>query len=284
MRATKTFHGERVDMMTDRAGKIAVKVTAALLVAVFSIFVVSKWAGSPDSHRATLESLDEKKTTVMELTAASTAASAAITLLPGDTATPIAEKLIDLSGYFLIVLCAIYLEKYLVTITGYAAFTILIPLACGAWIAGAFTERAMWKTLAKKLVIFGLAIFLVIPASVRVSNLIETTYEASIQETIDSAKNSTELIDEGADEESAAAENSLSGIFSKVADKVTEVKDGVLRAAESILNRFVEALAVMLVTSCVIPVLVLAFFVWLVKVIIGVDIEFPGKKTKTLEP
>ena len=43
-------------------------------------------------------------------------------------------------------------------------------------------------------------------------------------------------------------------------------------------------LAVMLVTSCVIPVLVLVFFVWLVKVIIGVDIEFPGKKTKTLEP
>ena len=64
---------------------------------------------------------------MLELTAASTAASAAITLLPGDTATPIAEKLADLSGYFLIVLCAIFLEKYLLTITSYVSFTILIP-------------------------------------------------------------------------------------------------------------------------------------------------------------
>lgn len=60
--------------------------------------------------------------------------SALITLLPGDTATPIAEKMADVSGYLLVVLCAIYLEKYLVTITGYVAFTYLIPIACGLWI------------------------------------------------------------------------------------------------------------------------------------------------------
>ena len=36
----------------------------------------------------------------------------------------------DLSGYFVVVLCAIFLEKYLVTITGFAAFKVLIPIAC----------------------------------------------------------------------------------------------------------------------------------------------------------
>lgn len=51
-----------------------------------------------------------------------TATSALITLIPGDVGTPIAEKVADLSGYLLIVLCAVYLEKYLVTLTGYAAF------------------------------------------------------------------------------------------------------------------------------------------------------------------
>ncbi len=56
-----------------------------------------------------------KKTTALELTAAATAASAAITLIPGDAGTPIADKLADLSSYFLIVVCAIYLEK----ISGY---------------------------------------------------------------------------------------------------------------------------------------------------------------------
>ena len=61
---------------------------------------------------------------------ASTAASAAITLLPGDAATPIAEKLADISGYFLLALCAIYLEKYLLTVTAYATFRLLVPAAC----------------------------------------------------------------------------------------------------------------------------------------------------------
>ena len=37
-------------------------------------------------------------------------------------------------------------------------------------------------------------------------------------------------------------------------------------------NRFLEALAVMLVTCCVIPVLVLLSFVWLAKVLLSVDL------------
>ena len=111
-------------------------ITAAvlLLVAILSITVVGKYASAPENHQKTIASLDEKKQTVMELTAASTVTSALITLLPGDTATPIAEKMADVSGYLLVVLCAIYLEKYLVTITGYVAFTYLIPIACGLWI------------------------------------------------------------------------------------------------------------------------------------------------------
>ena len=92
---------------TKKAALAALLVLAALL----SIFAVGKRASDPAYHQASIDALAEKQETVLELTAASTAASAAITLLPGDTATPIAEKLADLSGYFLIVLCAIFLEK-----------------------------------------------------------------------------------------------------------------------------------------------------------------------------
>lgn len=111
---------------TKKAALAALLVLAALL----SIFAVGKRASDPAYHQASIDALAEKQETVLELTAASTAASAAITLLPGDTATPIAEKLADLSGYFLIVLCAIFLEKYLLTITSCVSFTILIPAAC----------------------------------------------------------------------------------------------------------------------------------------------------------
>ena len=42
---------------------------------------------------------------------------------------------------------------------------------------------------------------------------------------------------------------------------------------ETSLNNFIEALAVMIVTSCVIPILVLMFFVWLVKTLLNVEIH-----------
>ena len=66
-------------------------VVVPLIIAFFSVFVVSGIASSVEFHADSIAALDEKQTTVLELTAASTAASAAITLLPGDTATPIAE-------------------------------------------------------------------------------------------------------------------------------------------------------------------------------------------------
>ena len=101
-----------------------------VVIGILSFTTVSQYASAPEHHKTTIASLDDKKETVLELTAATTATSALITLLPGDTATPIAEKMADLSTYLLVVLCAIFLEKYLVTITGYAAFRYLIPAAC----------------------------------------------------------------------------------------------------------------------------------------------------------
>ncbi len=102
--------------MTRTIGIRIICVAAAVILALASIFGVAKLTTDPAFYQKSIAALEEKQETVLELTAASTAASAAITLLPGDTATPIADKLADLSGYFLIVLCAIFLEKYLLTI------------------------------------------------------------------------------------------------------------------------------------------------------------------------
>lgn len=259
-----------------------------LVFALLSFFVMARYASSPEFHQKTIQSLDDKKTTVMELTAASTAASAAISLIPGDGGTPIAEKLADLSSYFLIVICAIYLEKYLVTITGYAAFSILIPLACVLFSAYFLWKRDGFRILAEKLLLFGIAVYLVIPASVKVADMIDATYQSSIESTIDSAKQATDEIEADTEEntngtvssdgskstESTSKKGLLSGIVSKVEETVT----GATKNVETVLNRFIEALAVMLVTSCLIPILVLVFFVWFVKMLLGVDLDFHGAK------
>ena len=242
-----------------------------LLIAAVSVFWIAGYAASPEFHASTIASLDEKTGTVLELTAASAAASAAITLLPGDTATPIADKLAELSSYFLIVISAIYLEKYLTTITGYAAFVILIPAACILFSVNAFARTDLLRRIAWKLTVFGLAVALVIPASVRVSDLIDETYSASIRSTINTAIQTSgqipELTEETGEEGETAESSGLQRFLSGVKDTVSGTGEQVKR----VLNNFINALAVMLVTSCLIPILVMLFFVWIVKILIGSD-------------
>ena len=260
-------------------------VIVPLIVALLSAFVVSDKVADPDFHQATIAALEEKQTTVLELTAASTAASAAVTLLPGDAATPIAEKLADLSSGFLLVLCAIYLEKYLLTITGYATFELLIPIACLLYILSGFWRRDLCREVARKLLIFGIAIVLVIPVSVRVSDLIEDTYRVSIDQTLETAKDTTAEVENSAQETKEETDQGfLEGLFSKVTDGISGVASGISEQVGNMVNSFLEALAVMLVTACVIPLLVLLFFAWLVKLMFHVRLPSGSGIKKTFHP
>ena len=74
-----------------------------LVFALLSIFVVSRYATSPESYKATIESIDEKKATVMGLTATAATASTALAAIPGDVTTPIANQIMEISSYLLIV-------------------------------------------------------------------------------------------------------------------------------------------------------------------------------------
>lgn len=262
----------------NKSVRLAIKIVIPLLIAVLSIFVVGKYATSISSYSYSIKSLDEKKTTVMELTAASTAASAAITLLPGDTATPIATKLADLSSYFLVVLCAIYLEKYLLTMTGYATFYFLIPIACGLYVLNLFVKNPSLHYLTKRLVVFGIAIVVAVPASVRVSDVIDRTYQSSVDQMIEDAKSTTEEIEGSADSDSEEEEKGLWGKVTDAIDNATVNVSNAVEKVQTVLNDFIEALAVLIVTSCVIPVITLLFFIWLFRVVFGVDIQTTKKK------
>jgi len=101
-----------------------------LVIALLSIFVVSRIVTAPSFNAATIKSLDDKKVIVMGLTAAAAATSTALSLMPGDAATPIANQIAELSFYFIVVLCAILLEKMLIAVVGYVSFTYIIPFAC----------------------------------------------------------------------------------------------------------------------------------------------------------
>ena len=279
-------------MLQNKTIKILL-ITAPLIFALLSFFLLARTTSSIDFHKANIESLEDKKDKVMELTAASAAASAAITLIPGDVATPIASELADLSSKFVIVICAIYVEKYLLTITGYLAFAILIPIACIIFSIAVLLHRRSMMRISFRVGLLGLAFFLVIPASLQVSRMIEDTYHESIEATINSATQTAEEIEaesesiaesiqteadaaESKEESSGGIADTIGGWINSVSESGRELTENITssvnqstEAFRQLFNNMLEAFAVMLVTSCVIPILVLLLFVWMVKMIVG---------------
>lgn len=196
-----------------------------IFVAVFSCTFVAGKAASPEHHAVTIASIDDKKDTVMALTASSTLASAMISAIPDDTATPIADRLADLAQYFLIVLCVLYAEKYLLTVIGFTVFRLMIPAACVCLIVSMVRGRDWWKRLAIKLVVCGLLMYAAVPLSIKTADMIYSTYESSIENTIAAAE---QISDEA--EELQQGEESL---WTVITGAASSFKD----SASKILNR-----------------------------------------------
>ena len=255
--------------MLKRNGKKIAIISILLVIVLLSMTVVSKIASNPENHAKTIESLDEKKSDVLKLTATSAAASTALAAIPGDATTPVANKLADL-----IILMVIFLEKYLVTLTGYVTFFILIPAACVLLASGIVLNKSVLKVLATKIAIFGFVVYAIIPISMNVSTMIENTYESSIEMTIQEAEDMTDEINEMKDSEG----NVIEKFLSKIKDGIS----GILKKGENLLNRFIEAIAVMMVTSCLIPIAVLLFTLWFIRMLFGIQINVPKNLSKKI--
>ena len=241
-----------------------VKILFWIALAALSLTLIRRMLVSVDTYRVIIDSLDEKRTTIFSLITASTAVSAAITLIPGDVGTPIAQQIAELSEYFIVVLGALYLEKYVLTILGFVSSVILVPGASLLSIAHEFKPGSGWKKrLAITLLIVGLAGVLVVPASVAVSNSIDRTFHDSIQGSIDAVIESSDEIEAQAEEE-----QTLWGALSNAAQSVTGGLSASVEKARAAVNHLIETVVIMLVTDCVIPIAVVIFFVWLVKTVV----------------
>ena len=253
--------------MSRRNNLIAVGILVAL--ALISFFVAGTFAKDPANFSGIIRALDEKAETVTALTGAAAASSAAITLLPGDAGTPIAEKLVDMSGYFMIILAAIYLEKWLVTITGAVAFMVLIPVSLIGLAADNFTVQHQFRGICVRVICFAIIIFAAVPTSVWLAEKVDDTYGVSIQETIENAEKKSQEIQEQAGNESS--DNALEKIFNSVKGGV----NAKIEEYKMILSKFIEAAALLIVTSCVIPLAVILFFIWIIKMLIGIQVTIP---------
>lgn len=231
-------------------------VALVLLLGIISFTKIAPAAADPANHKHSIEKTEEKIASVMTLSGGAAATSATLSLLPGDMCTPLAEQLAELAKYFLLILSALYLEKFLISLSGYISFMVLIPLACLFVCAAVITDKKNLTRTAAKIALIGVIIFGIVPASVKLSDMVYQTQAAKVNETIDQY-NGLEI--EG---------DSDSGLFSEFTNITTES----IERVTDFLDNLLESLAVMIVTSCVIPLLVFFFLVWLVKVIFSANI------------
>lgn len=236
-------------------------VALLLLLAVISFTQLAPRAADPQNHRHSVEQTDKKIAQVMTLSGGAAATSATLSLLPGDMCTPLAEQLAELAKYFLLILSSLYLEKFLISLSGYITFMGMVPLSCLLGCTSIVTGVKKYSRIAAKIALVGLIIFLIVPASVLLSDKVYQTQAVKVDDTIQEYKN---LEIEGS---SGGFLNEITSLTSKTVDSITSFIDNLL-----------ESLAVMIVTSCVIPILVFLFLIWLVKTI------FSANNILTLDP
>ena len=225
-------------------------VAVVLLAAVISFTVIAPMAADPANHVSSIEKTQNKISAVMTLSGGAAGTSATLSVLPGDMCTPLAEQLAELASYFLIILSALYLEKFLITISGYITFSVLIPLALIIVAAVIISGNRKFLSLAGKIALIGFIIYLIVPASIVLSDKIYQTQEDTVSQTIEEYNN----LDISGDSDSGII-GEITTITSNTIDKVT-----------NFISDLMESLAVMIVTACIVPALVFVFLVWMMKV------------------
>ncbi len=249
-----------------------------LVIAVLSATLLGAIFSSPDTYKSAYAKLNEKRNNVIALTVTATATSCALTAVPDDFGTPVANQLMALAKDFAIVLAVIVLEKYLLTIFGLAFFRLVIPLCCllvavSEFLSPANPNRRIYKQAALKFFTLGLILFLSTPTSVLVAGMIDDTYQASI----DAVNEQKSEIEDGAKEQSESSETDsktsknkeasnplefIQNVGSDVANNVGSAVEGATHAAAdmvetagNMVGNMIELFGVMIATSVLIPII-----------------------------
>lgn len=260
-------------------------IVALVVLALLSGFVARPHFADTKTWDSTIEVIDQKKGNVLALTTSCVALSAGITALPGDTGTPVAEQLAQLSGNLGIVLAVLYLEKYLLTIFWSVGLGILIPFALVLFavslgIHGRWSTSAVLRRVATRVLVVAVIGMALVPASVWVSQKVDETYRVSIEQAEQKATSAADASSSKSEKKSKVKtdKNVLEQLTEGASSLLTSVTDSAKSMTDEVVQQvtdLIEGVIVMIVTSCVIPLLVLAAFLWLGHVLLGIDISGP---------
>ncbi len=243
------------------------KCLVAVLVLVLSVFVLAQKVPETKMVANTIESIEESNKTIMEFSGATITTSLALSAFPNDFATPLASTLSDLNTYFIFIFAVLFVEKLLVIEGVKIAFVYIIPAACILYIGHVLFGKDFFKNFAMKLLVLGLAVVFVIPCSTYFTEKVCADYLVYVDETIEEANAGAEKVNEV-----MASGEEEAGIFDKLSDAFNTAIQGMedlLTYFENVLKKCVNSIAIMIVTSFVLPLLTLFLFRWLLNELFG---------------
>lgn len=265
-------------MLSVKTAKQALHFIVPVFVLVFSIFVLAAKIPEAEFVQESIATLDTDKTTVMEFAGATMASSLAISALPDDFASPLANSLADMNKYFVVILMALFLERLIVMEGVKIAFLYVIPMACLLYIASQLITSTFLRSFAFKVAVFGLAMVLVVPCSTHFTEAIGAKYLTYVDETISEAQDGADKIN-GAmtdEEEDRTIFEKLSDTFRSAIQGMTDL----LAYFNNVIKRCINSIAILIVTTIVIPMLTLLLFKWLLGELFTIHITLPMPKAR----
>ena len=259
-----------------------------VVLALISFFVFSGIFSNPETFKSLFQVLDEKKNIVMGMSVSSISISNAISFIPGDAGMPLANQFADLSKWLVLITIFLYLEKYLLTTAGLILFRYVLPITLIGFAINLFANQNWINIILKKILAFGLVLFLVVPTSIGLTKMIDETHEKTLEMSIEELIE-TDLEDmseeEVKDETQQSSEeqmwyNKISSFFKDTVDTIKDTAEDLSQSAKNTVqkalnafNNYVEAIAVMIITSCVVPILTFMLFMTLIKSLLNINFD-----------
>ena len=261
-----------------------VKILAIVFLMVFSFTVLTHVIPESKFVQDTVKHLEDSQNTIMKFSGTTIATSLSLSALPNDFASPLASTVSDLNTYFIFIFAVLFVEKLLVIEGIKIALVWMIPAACVLGILAIVFEKEMFKNFAKKLLILGISVIMVVPVSTHFTETVCADYLTYVDETIEEADAGAGKINE-----IMAEGNEEATFFDKLSDAfktaISDVND-LLAYFKNVVKKCVNSVAVMIVTTFVLPMLVMLLFRWLLTELFALHLPAPKvsiKLTKELK-
>ena len=257
-----------------------VKILFITFLMVLSFTVLTHVIPESKYVQETIRHLEDSQNTIMKFSGTTIATSLSLSALPNDFASPLASTVSDFNTYFIFIFAVLFVEKLIVIEGIKIALVYIIPAACILYIISILTAKEVFRNFGKKLLILGLSIVMVIPVSTHFTETVCSDYLAYVDETIEEADAGANKINEV-----MAEGNEEATFFDKLTDAfktaIQDVND-LLAYFKNVVKKCVNSVAVMLVTTFVLPMLVLFLFRWLLKELFA--LHFPDSKIQIKLP